>query len=286
MKPVKSLFKSIGTLVLIYFVSIVIALTYAVIKVISTYHNEMSQEEITTNILAIFEQDVLVIVGITNLIILALLFLVCLFKKQSFKKRYSFKSMTNQQIYMSFAIAVAGVFLSIGINGSFDMASLDPSGYEVTQNLLDPTNFALSLLIVGLFVPIVEELLFRGVIYRSLKENMPIVPVILLQAFFFGLYHMNLLQGISAFFIAINAGLALYYTGSIWAPIIIHIVNNSIAVILSNKLPSDMEFSHFTYVSMLVFGTVLSVLLQFYLHKKHANYSESDQVDQEETATS
>jgi membrane protease YdiL (CAAX protease family) len=86
-------------------------------------------------------------------------------------------------------------------------------------------------LFVAIVGPIVEEIIFRGAILRSLQPygtNFAIV----LSSLLFGLYHLALLQGIFAFFV----GLVLAYCAlrfSIKWSMLIHMINNGISILLT-----------------------------------------------------
>jgi len=81
--------------------------------------------------------------------------------------------------------------------------------------------------------PIIEEIIFRGLVLNELKKVVPACPAIILQAIIFGIYHMNPLQGVYASLLGIVLGIAAEKTGSIWTPILIHISFNSISTLLS-----------------------------------------------------
>lgn len=78
--------------------------------------------------------------------------------------------------------------------------------------------------------PIVEEIIFRGAILRSLQPygtNFAIV----LSSLLFGLYHLILLQGIYAFFAGLVLGYCAVRFSIKWA-MLIHMVNNGISMLL------------------------------------------------------
>jgi len=88
-------------------------------------------------------------------------------------------------------------------------------------------------LMCGIAVPVVEELVFRGIIYQSLRSRMrPWIAICLSSAVFASL-HMSL-----SFFIIIFAmGVILAYsfekTRSLYVPIGLHCINNSVMVCLT-----------------------------------------------------
>lgn len=90
----------------------------------------------------------------------------------------------------------------------------------------------LAVLIVGFGPGIGEELWCRGFLGRGLVGRHGWMVGILFTSFFFGLIHLHPIQGPMAMLM----GLAIHYiyltTRSLWMPILLHTLNNSLAVIL------------------------------------------------------
>lgn len=84
-------------------------------------------------------------------------------------------------------------------------------------------------MIVGFIAPFIEEVIFRGVIFRALKKNFDIAIAIVVQGLLFGLVHMNGIQVVYATLIGIVCGYVVYRAGSIWSGVVIHAVNNCIS---------------------------------------------------------
>ncbi|MBR1931246.1 MAG: HAD hydrolase-like protein [Lachnospiraceae bacterium] len=107
----------------------------------------------------------------------------------------------------------------------------------------------LGLLIYGIVSPVAEELLFRGILYNRLRRfareypagcrqkgvNSPefifskTLPAILISAALFGLYHMNIVQGIYAFVMGCLMAYGYEYFGSFLVPVMIHAGANLLA---------------------------------------------------------
>ena len=85
----------------------------------------------------------------------------------------------------------------------------------------------ISLLILGFAVPIAEELMFRGLIFRHLKSFMGRKTAIVLSALLFGMYHGNMVQGIYAFLMGFLLVWVYERFGSIFAPVLFHCAANS-----------------------------------------------------------
>ena len=99
------------------------------------------------------------------------------------------------------------------------------------------TNPWLLLVTVAVFPAVVEELIFRGVIYRYLRQHGTVFAAIS-SSLIFGLIHLNILQ----FLFAFAMGLVLCHiyerSGKLRYAMLLHFINNSIMV-LANVLPVE-----------------------------------------------
>lgn len=93
--------------------------------------------------------------------------------------------------------------------------------------------------ILGIAVlgPILEELLFRGGVTRVLLTQYSPAKAIFLSALIFGIFHINPAQVVSAFLAGLLFAWIYYRTRSLVPCILIHILNNSLAVALSLRYP-------------------------------------------------
>ncbi|MBU1143009.1 MAG: CPBP family intramembrane metalloprotease, partial [Firmicutes bacterium] len=109
-----------------------------------------------------------------------------------------------------------------------------------------------------------------GIVYDALQKRMNIYISIVLAGLLFGVYHMNIFQGTYATLIGIVMGFSLVWTKSIWAPIIIHFVNNLVSVLISYTVVGtwlDLEKA----LPIIVSITIAATLLPFGIYKLHAN---------------
>lgn len=93
--------------------------------------------------------------------------------------------------------------------------------------------FILCAIFVALIPAIVEELIFRGVIFNGLKEKLSVTKAVLLSAIIFALMHMSISQLVYQFAIGILFALVCHITGSTLYSIIIHFVNNFTVLVIS-----------------------------------------------------
>ncbi len=75
--------------------------------------------------------------------------------------------------------------------------------------------------------PFCEELVFRGVIYRTCRERSGAWKALWFSAILFGLMHMNFNQAGYAMVLGLGLALALEATDSLWGSMIIHFVFNA-----------------------------------------------------------
>lgn len=114
-------------------------------------------------------------------------------------------------------------------------------GSEVTNpliNMLEGSNWIWSLIFAGILSPIIEEIMFRGVMLNKLRRYGDKVAIIT-TAILFGLFHANFSQ----FFYAVALGMIFAYialkTGTIKYSIILHIVVNIMGSVILPAVIGD-----------------------------------------------
>jgi membrane protease YdiL (CAAX protease family) len=97
----------------------------------------------------------------------------------------------------------------------------------------DPSlgSLLLSLVVLAGFAPVAEELFFRGYVQTRLEERFGAGPAIAVTSLLFGLFHMNLPQGVFAGFFGLLVGWVAWATRSVRISIAVHAVNNAVFVL-------------------------------------------------------
>jgi len=115
----------------------------------------------------------------------------------------------------------------------------------------------LSFLATVILAPITEELIFRGVTMRLTKwAGMSFVVGNIVQAVLFGVFHMNLVQGVYASVIGLVLGYLGHRYKTLWVPILVHLFCNLYATVIGMfEIPDTI----LTNVIMFVLGTVFAV---------------------------
>ena len=127
-------------------------------------------------------------------------------------------------------------------------------------------NLVYSILYAAIAAPIIEELIFRKLLLSKLRRYGDI-PAILLTAFAFGLFHMNLSQ----FFYATALGMIFAYvtirTNTVRYSILLHIMINTIGTAIAPlAVKSGMIFS--LLITLWVFSAIAAGIVIFVLNVK------------------
>jgi membrane protease YdiL (CAAX protease family) len=98
--------------------------------------------------------------------------------------------------------------------------------------ILDPARRALIAVLAIAVAPMVEELVFRGLIQRRLELRWGPAPAILATAVLFALVHIDTLPWVLPLhvFLGLVFGWVVCTTRSIWSGVILHAANNSAAI--------------------------------------------------------
>ena len=116
---------------------------------------------------------------------------------------------------------------------------------DTMKNLLDESPVWVSLISVSLYAPLFEEWLCRGIVLRGmLNRNFSPAAAIAVSSAFFAILHMNPWQAVPAFLLGVLFGYIYYKTGSLKLTMLMHCINNTMAVILS-KIPAFKDAETF-----------------------------------------
>ena len=149
-------------------------------------------------------------------------------------------------------------------SGLYDLLS---DSFEPVADLLYGGSFLLELIAIGILTPVVEELIFRGLIFRRIRWTLDAKWAAVLSALIFAVFHGNLLQGIYAFAIGLLLAFVYERYHHIMAPIGIHVGANLISVLLSEEsalqkiYESDTAFYAATLLMMALFVVTFYLIL-------------------------
>lgn len=174
-------------------------------------------------------------------------------------------------ILLAFTIRPVARFITLIANLFFKDMTTTTMTQKVMQNL------SLSILTTAFLPGLVEETIFRGVVYSRVRKANPIKGI-LLSALFFGIAHMNFQQFCYAFFLGIVFGFLIEASDSILSSMTAHMVFNGSSLLLTyllsktdifntaaNTASGNVSSTDLTTIiasiPMALIGLVLSILL-------------------------
>lgn len=176
-------------------------------------------------------------------------------------------------------LTIGGVFNIIFINV---VQKLFPDFIEkmlqqgnISSNLKgmdNPLSIIMMFLAVVVMAPVVEEIVFRGILYNILNKRMGLIAAAVISSATFGILH-----GATFFQTAlIGFILAVLYqvTGTLWVPVMAHALNNLYAllesVLLTNKIIVEGTQSETIYMAVFLAVSLIVIIASvIYLIKNH-----------------
>lgn len=109
-----------------------------------------------------------------------------------------------------------------------------------TMTTVGPVGFVVLTVALSLFPAVGEEVMFRGLVLRSFRRDMPIHFAVIYSSILFGLVHFSWLQGTAAALLGCFLGVLVIFSGSIYPAMVAHLVNNISWCLLSRYEPTFM----------------------------------------------
>lgn len=141
-------------------------------------------------------------------------------------------------------------------------------GFEVPEDISDYKSVGgvlLSVLTTAVVPAFVEEFAVRGVVMQSLRRYGDWFAIVM-SSFVFAIMHGNMIQIPFAFIAGIGIGYAVIKTGTMWTGVIIHFLNNLIAVIYSvvyENLSEGGAAAVFAVIYVVVFLVGIACLISY-----------------------
>lgn len=115
---------------------------------------------------------------------------------------------------------------------------------------------------ITLLGPIIEEIIFRGILFSSLNRFISGGWVVLITSLYFGLWHSNPIQIVYTTILGLILGLVYAATRNIFFPILIHLFNN----FLSN-LPPSLESNDIIIIGSLILRIIAIIPMIYIVYK-------------------
>lgn len=119
----------------------------------------------------------------------------------------------------------------------FAGAEILPSVSSVISEIATtPGRTVLAILVIGVLAPLVEELIFRGLVYGYVEGRWGGIAALIVSTLLFGAAHVEPIHVALVLPIGVLLGWIRRRTGSLWPAIAAHVANNTVAVVASYLL--------------------------------------------------
>jgi uncharacterized protein len=135
---------------------------------------------------------------------------------------------------LSFCVVIAAMVVN-ALYANFVIPGIKMQGefVQILTNLeKSPANIMAGIFVVVIAAPLVEELLFRGLLQRALVSHLPVWGAILISSFAFSLVHGQLYAIPGLMSLSIAFGYIYHRTGSLRTNILLHIANNAFTLLI------------------------------------------------------
>ncbi|MFV0553990.1 MAG: lysostaphin resistance A-like protein [Mangrovibacterium sp.] len=169
------------------------------------------------------------------------------------------------------------------VNAAIDRLITPPSWFwELFDNIFENKYGFWGVLVrVAVIAPIVEELIFRGVIMHGLMRNYPKIVAIFFSGLLFALFHLNPWQFSATFCLGCLMGWLMIITRNIIACIAGHALNNLIVLLYMHYYQQIQSWRFFTMsentqlyiaIATALFGLLLLAVFAYIYRAKAINY--------------
>jgi membrane protease YdiL (CAAX protease family) len=125
-----------------------------------------------------------------------------------------------------------------------------------------------NILLMGLLPAVGEELIFRGILQRSIQHHSKNHHLaIWVAAFFFSALHFQFYGFLPRMMLGAFFGYLLVWTNSLWAPILAHFINNTMALLIAYYLGAeslDSEIDNFGSTTDTLWISAISLVVFSY----------------------
>lgn len=139
---------------------------------------------------------------------------------------------TKKDILMTVLLAVGTMAVGMVVNNLFSFTTIkeQSQSYQELSNAFYGSTLLPEILATCILTPILEELLYRGIVYQRLREWLGVWPSVLVSALIFGGMHMNLVQFVYAGCLGLLLALCVQW-GGLKCAILAHMLTNLISVL-------------------------------------------------------
>ena len=269
MKKTGNFFKSIVPLLIVIVLQLAITLSMMIVYAIKTMNESGGDLGNLMSSLTTISSDQNFLQSVSFLYGIVALFLFGIWYRKVFVKPFQ-KRRRNYPTGFSFHTIASIIFLAVGLQYITTLvvniiALLRPECMVQYSSLMETAGYddASAILIIYsvILAPIAEEIIFRGLIFRYARHAIPFWAANIWQALLFGVFHMNLVQGVYAFTIGLFLGWVCHRGRGIKYSIPIHIIFNILGCFYSELISFTTAISFPVFIGLGIALTIFGMWL-------------------------
>ena len=163
-------------------------------------------------------------------------------KKKSIFEYCRFKKISYKETLIVIFIGLGGLIFNTSIINISFIDKAFPQFDELLSFNYESSSLIIGILTVVIIGPLLEEFLFRGLIFNELKESISLVPSVLISAVLYGVIFMDIPLMTFCFVAALLYIFVYIQTNSLLAVFVIEIVE-TLGVLISRRLGIESVIS-------------------------------------------
>jgi len=197
---------------------------------------------------------------LSALVFFIVFFVICFLGKKDYKTCAKLKCKFDYKICIYVCLfSVVTIFACVNATGLFNyIFGLKEFS---SQSITTFGDFALKVLLLAVMPAVGEELVFRGIIFGGLRQNLNVKYATLICSIMFTLIHFSIFKTFYQVILGVILCLLVYYTGTIVYSIIFHFVNNFIIILFAYILPISNGRTVFEFATWGTWEVILTCII-------------------------
>ncbi len=259
---------------LVYFLisnGIGVVVLFLISAVFAAQNPEMDPQQLENKLNDVFQGLVPTIFVLTTIVLVILFYAFFIFMNKNFKDYTRFKKIQWPFVMLSFFLGYALNMASIAVMELVPIPETWIEDHDQHTSFYGPVIFII--LAVVVCAPLLEEIVFRGLIYTVLKKHSATWIAALISAVVFGAVHGNMLQAIYAGIMGLVCVYVYEMTESLLGSILVHLGFNATDIV--NGLIQafvGVRFDKLPSIPLLIasgIATAVMMVLLFNLNRKN-----------------
>jgi membrane protease YdiL (CAAX protease family) len=194
---------------------------------------------------------------------------VILFRLRPVNKKIVFSS-----VFIGIAFTVVSDEIDRIVQTFFPMPEILRNAIEESLKIQSTSDLIIIVFSAVFLAAIVEELLFRGFVQTSFEYHFDITKAVMASALIFTIIHFNPWWSIQVMIIGVILGVMAWKSNSVIPSMIIHLINNGIALIFANVEPEKYQWYLYKDHVSIPF-IIAAILITFYGMKLFYKFCDS-----------